>query len=69
MNHLKEIMDKKGLNYQQLSIAVQQLRGEVISEGTLTKIIKYNYVPTDETQRALAETLSVSISDIWEGEA
>ena len=67
MNNLKQIMAQKGLTYQELSIMVQLRRGEGVSEGTLTKIIRHDHYPSQETRVAISEALGVTDNDIWTG--
>lgn len=68
MNNLKQIMAQKGLTYQELSIMVQLQRGEGVSEGTLTKIIKHDHYPSMETRDAISQALGVAANDIWQGD-
>ena len=65
MNNLKQILDSRGLTYQELSIMVQQQRREGVSEGTLTKIIKYDHYPSEDTRVAISNALGASVADIW----
>lgn len=66
VNNLGRILRERGLTYQGLGQLVGNVRdGEGVSEATLTKIVKYDHVPREETQRVIAEALGLEIEEIW----